>query len=294
MEPDEIEKYMKAGKIASDVRQWSMGLIKEGAPAIDVADKIEARILELGAHIAFPTNVCIGDVAAHYAPKLNDKTEIGGVVSIDLGVHVDGFIADTAYTVDLSGEYKKMLKANEAALSRAISLVKPGVSVCEIGRAVQETITGAGFRPIENLTGHEVKQYELHAGLSIPNVPVPYDRRIKEGMVIAIEPFATDGAGRIVEGKHAEIFSLIAGKPSRIPESRTLINLLQERHGLPFAAHWYAKRINPLKLTLAIQDILSRGALKAHPVLHEKEEGTVSQFEHTVMVTKDGCVVTTR
>jgi len=295
MEEKELNAYRTAGNISSKVREWSRSLVKEGANILELAEKIESRIKELGGGLAFPVNVCINDVTAHYTPNFKDKTLIheGDVISVDLGVHVDGFIADTAYTVDLSGDYEKMLEANEKALESAISLVKPGVSVSDIGAIVQKTITDAGYKPIENLTGHEVKQYDLHAGLSIPNIQVPYDWRIDEGMVLAIEPFATDGYGRVIESKNAEIFSLLNPKPIRLREARILLKEVEPRKELPFAERWFTKKINPLRLSLALRNLVSAEILRAYPILHEKEKGIVSQFEHTIIVTEDGCEVTT-
>jgi len=139
-----------------------------------------------------------------------------------------------------------------------------------------------------------VKRYDLHAGISIPNIEVPYDWKIKEGMVLAIEPFATDGYGRVIESKRAEIFSLLESRPTRMREARILLNEIEKRKKLPFAERWFAKKINPMKLSLILRDLVSNKILKAHPILHEKEKGIVSQFEHTMIVTEDGCEVTTR
>ena len=296
MEQKELEAYRKAGKIASEVREWSRELVKADAKILDVAEKVEARIIGLGGGLAFPVNVCINDVTAHYTPKYNDETRIvkTDVVSVDLGVHVDGYIADTAYTVDLSGKYGKMLSANQEALENAISLIKPGALVSEIGKSVHETLRAAGYKPIENLTGHEVKEYDLHAGISIPNIEVPYKWKLEEGMALAIEPFATDGFGRVVESKQAEIFSFLESRPTRNRDARNIIQEVAERKSLPFAERWLAKKIPPLRLGLAMRELVSNGTLKAYPILHEKEKGVVSQFEHTVIVTKDGCEVTTR
>ena len=296
MDEKELKSYRDSGKIAADVREWSRELITPDAKVLDIAENIEKKIIESGAEIAFPVNVCINDITAHYTPKFNDETVIkdDDVVTIDIGVHVDGYIADTAYTIDLSGNYSDLLDANKRALDNAISLVKPGASVADIGKVVWETLADAGFKPIENLTGHEVKQYELHAGLSIPNIHVTYEKTIEEGMVLAIEPFATNGYGKVIEARHAEIFSLIKKRPTRMREARILLKDIEKRKNLPFAERWFAGKINPMKLNLVIRDMVSHDILRAYPVLHEKEKGIVSQFEHTMIVTADGCEVTTR
>ncbi len=295
MDDRDLKAYREAGRIASGVKAWSRTLVKEGAGVLGIADKIESRIKEEGGGIAFPVNVCINDIAAHYAPSFQDRGIIQkeDVVTIDIGVHINGFIADTAYTLDLSGNYGRMLEANELALKNAISLIKPGTSVSDIGEIVQKTITDAGYKPIENLTGHEVKQYDLHAGLSIPNIRAPYDRELEEGMVIAIEPFATNGYGRVIESKKAEIFSFLEEKPTRMREARILLKEIEPIKEFPFAERWFAEKMNPLRMSLALRTLVAEKILEAHPVLHEKEKGIVSQFEQTVIVTGEGCEVTT-
>ncbi len=295
MDKEDRERYLRAGEIGRDVREWSKSLIKSGVSVLELADKIEKKIKDSGAGLAFPVNVCLNDITAHYAPKFNDETVIekDDVVTVDLGAHIDGFISDTAYTIDLSGEHKDLLKVNQEALEKAIEMVAPGVSVSDIGAAVQKTITDAGFKPIENLTGHEIKKYDLHAGLSVPNIRVPYDWRITEGMVLAIEPFATDGVGRVGESQHAEIYSLLEEKPVRMREARILLRELSARRKLPFAKRWFTEKINPMRLELVLRKMVSSGVLKKHPVLHENGGGFVSQFEHTMIVSSDGCEVTT-
>ncbi|MDD5112067.1 MAG: type II methionyl aminopeptidase [Candidatus Altiarchaeota archaeon] len=295
MESEELESYRKAGSIAKKVREWSKSMVKPGAKIFDIAEKIESKIIENGAGLAFPVNVCINDVTAHYTPKYNDALTLSGndVVSVDLGVHVDGFIADTAYSIDLGGKHGKLLETNKKALELVEGMIKPGVSVKDIGSSVYKLITDAGYKPIENLTGHEVKQYDLHAGMSIPNIPVPYDWKLEEGMVLAIEPFATDGYGRVVESRHANIYGFLESRPVRMPEARLLAKEVEARKKLPFAERWYAKKISPLKIPLAVQELIARNVIKTYPTLHEKEKGVVSQFENTMIVTKDGCEVIT-
>jgi len=295
METETLGSYRKAGKIASEALSFGAKLIKPGVKLLDVAEEIEKKVTDEGAGIAFPVNISLNDAAAHYTPKYADTAVFGGkdIVKLDVGVHVDGYIADTATTVDLSGKYGKMLDANRKALDEAIKLVKPGTSVSSIGETVQSILSAAGYKPIENLTGHELKQYDLHAGLSVPNIKVPYDWEIKEDMVLAIEPFATDGAGHVIESRNAEIYSVESERPLRLREARALMAEVSERQGMPFAARWYGKKISPLRLHLTLQQMVQIGILRAYPPLHDRAKGMVSQFEHTIIVTSDGCEVTT-
>jgi len=296
MDEHALECYRKAGKAASEVREWSRDVVKPGEKLLDVAEKIEAKITESGCGIGFPVNLAVNEVTAHYTPKIEDEAVFGesDVVSVDLGVHVDGYIADTAYTLDFSGRHTKMLEANELALERVIEAIKPGAAISELGRIVQDTLGEAGFKPIENLTGHEVMQYNLHAGFSIPNIPVSFERKVEEGMVLAVEPFATAGAGRVVESKQAEIYSLEEKKPIRMREARLILDEALKRGMLPFTGRWLVEKIPRLKLNLALLELIKCGAIKTYPTLHEVSGATVSQFEHTMIVTADGCEVTTK
>jgi methionyl aminopeptidase len=295
METEALESYRKAGKIASEALTSGAKLIKSGAKLLDVAESIEKKVTEAGAGIAFPVNISVNDAAAHYTPKFADTAVFApqDIVKLDVGVHVEGYIADTATTVDLSGKYGKMLEANRRALDEAIALVKPGTSVGRIGETVQRILTEAGYKPIENLTGHELKQYDLHAGLSVPNIKVPYDWEIQEGMVLALEPFATDGAGHVIESRNAEIYSVESEKPLRLREARAIIDEVSEREGMPFAARWLGGKISPMRLHLTLQQMVQLGVLRSYPPLHDRGKGAVSQFEHTLIVTSDGSEVTT-
>lgn len=289
-----LGEYRKAGKIAAEVREWSKKLIKPGAKAFDVAETIEEKITEKGAGLAFPCNVSLNDVAAHYTPFVKDDLTFKetDLVTIDLGAHMDGYISDTAYTIDLSGENGKLIEASDAALEAAISTVRAGVSVSDIGEAVEGAIRARGFRPIENLTGHQLLQYELHGPMAIPNIKVPFDKKLEEGQVFAIEPFATNGRGRVIEGNRTEIYSFLRPMPTRLAEGKKILQFAEERQGLPFCERWF-KDMNQFKLKMAMRELTQRGALHGYAVLHEAEKGLVSQTEHTVIVEKGGCSVTT-
>ncbi|MDI6730324.1 MAG: type II methionyl aminopeptidase [Candidatus Altarchaeum sp.] len=294
MEQQILDKYIEAGKIAKDVVNWSKNLIKRDAKILDIAEAIENRIKEKNAEIAFPVNISVNNIAAHSTPSWNDESVIGeDVVKIDLGTAVDGYIADTAYTIDLAGKYGKMLDANKAALENALKTLNAGVKISEIGKIVEKTIKSYTYKPIENLTGHQIDQYQLHAGLSIPNVDINSNRTLSEDMVIAIEPFVTDGVGSVIETNKYEIYSLIQIKPVRIAEERNLLKELETRKGMPFAKRWF-KAIPEIKLNLILQDMINRGIIRKHGIFREKGNGMISQFEHTAIITKDGAIITTQ
>ncbi|MEE9594721.1 MAG: type II methionyl aminopeptidase [Candidatus Hydrothermarchaeales archaeon] len=291
-----IEKYTKAGEIAAEVMEKGLKSIEVGAKLLDVAVLVEDSIREEGAHPAFPCNISVNDISAHYSPVAQDETTFkkGDLVKLDLGVHVDGYIADIAVTKNLGGD-EKLVKASVDALEAAIEMIKPGTKTNEVGAVVEETIKGAGFLPISNLTGHYLARWSLHGGTVIPNVRVRHGEEIKEGDVIALEPFATTGVGRVVDDPEAIIFRYIEDRPLRMMEARVLMKHIKENYStLPFAERWVSDLLPKLRLNMALRQLVSSRALYAYNILREKGRGIISQAEHTVIVTKDGCEVITR
>lgn len=293
------EKYRLAGRIAADARDYGVTLIKSGVSLLEVADKVESRILNSDADLAFPVNISINEIAAHYSPHHNDSHVFkkGDVVKLDVGAHIDGFIADTAITIEVeTNNYSELIKASSDALDTAIGLIKPDIDLSEIGRAIQETITSYGYKPIDNLTGHSLNQYILHAGTNIPNVYDTSRRNIaKTDDVFAIEPFASTGAGHVIQGKGSNIYicnKSFRSKFVRNNKYKVLYNrLLNEYKTLPFAERWSQKIFKNNDIILSKLSFL--GLIKHYPQLVDAKKGIVSQKEHTVIITEDGCEVIT-
>lgn len=285
-----LEKYREAGRILKIVRAEAVEMVKVGNTLLQVADFVENRTIELGGKPAFPCNISRNQEAAHATPKIGDIDVFGkDMVKLDLGVHVDGYIADSAVTVDLSGN-SDILKASEEALAAAIDLAKPGISTGEIGATIENSIRSYGLNPITNLTGHGLSQYEAHDDPAVPNRHVEGGTILKEGDVLAIEPFATDGAGYVHDGNWAEIYSIVRKKPVRMPAVRNVLKQAEEYRELPFAKRW----IESDRLDFALLQLEKAGILHSYPVLLESTGGIVSQAEHTIIITQDGCEVTTK
>ncbi|MEE8402733.1 MAG: type II methionyl aminopeptidase [Candidatus Hydrothermarchaeaceae archaeon] len=292
---DGEDQYKKAGKIAAGVMEEGLKMIEPGAKLLDVANAVEALIDEKGAKPAFPVNISVNAVAAHYSPDAWDESTFKDtdLVKLDIGVHLDGYIADIAKSKGPS-ESSKLIRASEEALQTAIDAIKPGVMTNDVGAAIEDTIKGYGFKPVSNLTGHMLRQWNLHGGIIIPNVNTRHGDLIEEGQVFAVEPFATDGAGRVVDEGNAIIFKYLADRPIRMRAGRNILKYVKANFGtLPFAERWIAHLMPRLKLNHAMRQLISAKALYAYHILREKEHGTVSQAEHTVIVTKDGCEITT-
>ena len=287
-----LENYRRAGVILVEVRKEATGLIKDGGSLLEVAEFVENNIREKGGAPAFPCNISRNEEAAHATPSIDDQTVFGkdNLVKLDIGVHIDGYIADSAVTVDLSGSYDGLVKAAEAALDEAIKIIRDGVSTIEIGEVIGNTIKERGYKPVVNLSGHGLSRYDSHAPPTIPNVKYEHGVTLHENNVVAIEPFATDGGGKVVESGNAEIFSLIKPKPIRMREAKKLLDEIKNYQGLPFAKRWLPRE----RLELALRTVETAGILRDYPVLREEEKGMVSQAEHTVIIKKDGCEVITK
>ncbi len=284
-----IEKYRRAGKILSGVRAEAAKKVVEGANLLSVAEFTENLIREKGGEPAFPVNISRNDEAAHSTPSFNDKSVFGkDMVKLDIGVHIDGYIADTAVTVDLSGN-PELVKAAESALGEAIKFIHAGVNTSDIGGVIDDTISSFGFKPITNLTGHGLAQYIQHAPPSIPNKRMPHGVVLEDGDIVAIEPFATNGGGKIHDAGNAEIYHIVSDRPVRHPSARTLLQEIGKYKTLPFAKRWLGERVD-----FAIVQLVRAGVIQPYPILKEIKGGLISQAEHTIIVTQDGCEVITK
>jgi len=296
-----IKKLLEAGRIASEARDFGARIAEPGRRASEVCERVENLMVERGAKPAFPCNISINEVAAHYTPSIGVDAEIpeGGVVKIDVGAHVDGFIADTAVTVDLSGGHSKLLEASQDALWAVERILRPGVNLFDIGRTIYAAMKRKGFRPIRNLYGHTIGRYLVHSGVSIPNYPErrAIAVRLKPPQLFAIEPFATNGRGHVVESSITSIYSYNDRKP-RVPlgpvEERVLDFITREYRTLPFTPRWLRCIARGEEVLLAVRGLALKGLLESYPVLVEAGHGLVAQFEHTYLMLKDRIIVTTR
>lgn len=281
-----IDKWRKAGKIAAEALEYGRTLIKNGANIREVCDKIDSKIIALGAKPAWPSQVGLDATAAHYTPDPSDDTLFdNNLVCLDVGAQVDGYVGDNAVSVDLSGKYSDIIKASKEALSNVSKLVAPGVSLGELGRCIQETIESYNLQPVKNLCGHGISRFTIHDKPSIPNYDTKDKRALQGNQIIAIEPFATNGAGMIYEADAGNLFALVQKKPVRSPFSKEVLNFIEKEYGpFPFTTRWLVKQFGAGKTNLALKDLLNAGCLHEHPPLIEKAKGMVAVFENTFFV----------
>jgi len=283
---ENIEKWRKAGKIAAEALAYGKGLIKNGAIIREVCDKVDQKVIDLGALPAWPTQAGLDSTAAHATPDPDDdKVFDNQLVCLDVGAHIDGCIGDNAVSVDLSGKYSDLIKASEAALQAAIGTIRVGVPLSEIGKAIQETIQGYDLVPVRNLSGHALNEYIIHDKPSIPNFDTGDETVLEKGQIIAIEPFTTNGAGMIYEVDKGNIFSLVNPKPVRSPFAREILNFIADSYtNLPFTTRWLSKEFGLGKTNLAIRELTRLNIVHAYPPLIEKNKGMVAVAEKTILV----------
>lgn len=278
-----MKDWIKAGEIASEALEYGKNLIKKDKSVLEIVENVEAKIFQLGGKPAFPTNISLNEIAAHYSPVKEDfSIREQDIVKLDVGVHVNGAIGDNAVTV---GNNKELIEASREALNEAIKIIQIGTKLRNIGKVIDNTISSYGFNSIKNLTGHSIDIYEQHAGLSIPNYDNGDDFELKKGMVIAIEPFATTGIGMIEEGKDSGIYKLEKIKNVRTQISREILNfIVDEYKTLPFTKRWLLKKFPEFKVNFALNNLEKERIISNYRQLPEKSKGVVSQAEHTLMI----------
>lgn len=293
---EQLEKWKKAGKLARNALHFGKELIEEGKPMLEVTEEIEKYVFDNGGELAFPTNLAVNNVGAHWTPssKTVKKFQKADLVKLDVGVHIDGYIGDNALTVEIGTEnYRKLIDTSREALNAAIEVAGPGINVGMIGYAVQTTIENRGYKPIANLTGHGIKRYNLHSGISVPNVKENGGAVLKPGDIIAIEPFVTDGAGRVGGKRNSNIYHVRQIRNIRDEKAAKMIDEIQNRYkGLPFAERWL-HRIQKNDATNSLTKLMRSGIVSYYPILDELGKGMVAQSEHTVLITNSGSEVLT-
>lgn len=290
MQKEIFEKYEKARSISDSVVLFTKPLVKENTLALNVAEKIENKIKELGGAPAFPVNISINENAAHYTPDINDPLVFkeNDLVKIDIGIHVDGYIWDRAFTMCIGKKTHPLIEAAERALKESMKLIKPGVKIFEISEAVESTLEGLGFNPVRNLCGHGLDQYNQHARFSIPNGRNNIQDELQPNQALAMEVFSTDGVGWIKDSTPVLIFGYVQDKPVRLMEARQILQAAKtDFNKLPFAKRWLTKLklpISPFKIDMALKQLLDVEALREFPVLREESGGIVAQAEETIIL----------
>jgi methionyl aminopeptidase len=286
-----------SGKIAARVLSEISTEIEPGKKIIKICALAENRIKEYGGTPAFPFNVSINHIAAHSTSPRGDRSEIPefGLVKLDVGVHVDGYITDTARTLDIDGTLEGFVSATDDALTDAIDLMQPGVELGDIGHAIEKVIKEYGLVPVKNLSGHNLEKFRLHGGKIVPNIKKRGVGTIEVGEYYAIEPFATSGTGTVIDSEYVYIFANTGLDEPLEGTTEKLRKYLRDKYGpLQFALRWIGTSSKNVDLVEEIKTLLKARAIRGYPMQIEKKGRPVSQTEHTVYISEDGPIVLTK
>ncbi len=294
----QIQDYVKAGKIASEVRENVRKKNWVGKTVFEICEEVESEIIKRGAKCAFPVNASINEVAAHYTAEPNDQKTIADtdLVKIDLGAQINGYIADTAVTVCYDPQFDNLVQAAEDALSNAMSMIKIGVKASDVGRTIEKTIKQYGCKPIVNLSGHSLDQYTIHAGKSIPNIWSIGTFSLSGNNAYACEPFVTtdQGLGFVREGKTKNIYAMVSRKKTKNEQADKLLDFIWENFNmLPFALRWIVKKWDEREARELLEVLVKKKVVHSYPVLIEANGQRVAQAEHTFIPTENGVTITT-
>ena len=294
----QLEDYLKAGKIAGEVRENVRKKNWIGSTLAEICEYVESEIIKRGAKCAFPVNTSVNEVAAHYTAEPNDSKTVSDtdLVKIDLGAQINGYIADTAVTVNYDAQYDSLVQAAENALQSAMSMIKVGVKSKDVGRKIQNTIMDMGFKPIANLSGHSLDQYTIHAGKTVPNMWTIGSFSFSENEAFACEPFVTtkNALGFVRNGKIKNIYALVSRKKTKDDEADKLLEYIWNNFNmLPFALRWIVKEWEEKEARKMLDFLIKKKVVKAYAILVEANGKTVAQAEHTFIPTQTGVTVTT-
>lgn len=283
MDPEKKKHYVEAGEVIQKARKRAREVAEPGTNLKVIAEDIEGLIRDEGLEPAFPVNLSIDDEAAHYTPSQDEGRVLkqDDVLKIDIGAHSEGYIADTALTVNPSGSDQEIIDEVEQVLEAALEFLEPGKTLGEFGRFVQSQVDDE-YEVVRNLTGHYLGRYTQHAGVSIANVDNASSHEFKEGDAVAIEPFITTGSGRIKNGKPGNIYKLESDRNVRGRTERQLLGEIKNFQGLPFTTRWLSDYSGRKKM--AMKKLVQSGVVNSYEVLNEVNGGVVAQAEHTVLV----------
>jgi len=295
---EELEKFRLSGKILRETREEMRNFVKENIPIIDVCEQAEGLIRKKGGKPAFPVNVSIDEVAAHYTSPPDDKSTIpaGSTVKVDIGVQVDGYVTDTAFTAAFSPEGRSMTATAEYTLKTVIENIHGEMALGNIGALAENAIKNRGFKPISNLTGHSVGRYLIHAGTSIPSISGYNPHKVKAGEVYAIEPFVTlpEAIARVDDTPQTTIYRFLKSKSLKTDAAKKLAKYIETNfRTLPFAERWLIGIAPKEQHKAAFKELLSSKSIMSYPVFVEASKKPVAQAEHTLLIKEEGCEVLT-
>ncbi|KAJ9642462.1 Methionine aminopeptidase 2 [Coniosporium tulheliwenetii] len=310
MNNDFLTEYRQGAEVHRQVRQWAQKNIKPGQTLTEIAEGIEDSVRALTGHqgleegdnirggMGFPTGLSINHCAAHYTPNAGNKMVLGekDVMKVDFGVHFNGRIVDSAFTLAFDPMYDNLLAAVKDATNAGVREAGIDVRMCDIGAAIQEVmesyeveINGQTHpvKAIRNLNGHNIGQYNIHGGKSVPIVKGGDQTKMEEGEVFAIETFGSTGKGYVRDDMETSHYAKKEDAPKvalRVSSAKTLLNSITKNFGtLPFCRR-YLDRLGHEKYLLGLNNLVQSGIVEAYPPLCDVKGSYTAQYEHTILL----------
>jgi len=316
VQESQYENLREAAEAHRIVRQWAKSWIKPGMKMIDIADTIETSLRKtldvdgLKRSIAFPTGLSLNHVAAHYTPNAGDTRVLQetDVLKVDIGLQVNGWIVDSAFTMAFDPMYDPLLQTVREATNAGVKAAGIDVRLCEVGEAIEEVMTSGevtiGKRthqivPIRNLMGHSLGVYTIHAGKSVPCIKGSGDQtKMEEGDLFAIETFGSTGHGFVNDDMEISHFMkaphLPPGGIRGGPKAKELYNFINKNYStLAFARRWL-DQAGITRYAIALKNLTDCGAVNPYPPLVDAEGSFTAQFEHTLCLKPSGKEVFSR
>jgi len=303
---DKWNDYRQAAEAHRQTRQFMHEYIQPGKSMIDIVETLEATsrkmigVNGLKAGLAFPTGCSLNHCAAHYTPNAGDKTvlQYNDVCKIDFGTHVNGCIIDSAFTVAFNPKYDILKEAVKDATNTGIRTA--GIDVClnEVGAAIQEAmesyeieLDGKTYpiKPIQNLCGHSIGPYQIHAGKTVPQVDNGDTTRMEENEVFAIETFGSTGVGSIEEDDELshymidyDSFNEHVALPTT--KAKRLLHVIKDNFStLAFCRRWL-DRIGEERYSYPLKQLCNAGIVEPYPALSDIKGCYTAQYEHTILL----------
>ncbi|KAI1497809.1 methionine aminopeptidase 2-like protein [Biscogniauxia marginata] len=307
---DFLSDYRQAAETHRQVRQWAQKNIKPGQTLTEIANGIEDSVRRLVGHdglsegdaivagMGFPTGLNLDRITAHYSPNLGNKTVLqqSNVMKVDIGVHVNGRIVDSAFTMAFDPMYDNLLAAVKDATNTGVREAGIDMRLGELGSYIQETmesyeceINGTTYpiKSIRNLTGHTILPYSIHGTKSVPIVKSNDTTKMEEGDVFAIETFGSTGNGYVHDEGEVSHYALRSDAPKvdlRLSSAKSLLSVIKKNFStIPFCRR-YLDRLGQEKYLLGLNNLVQSGIVEDYPPLVDKKGSYTAQFEHTILL----------
>ncbi|CAM1506199.1 Fc.00g058400.m01.CDS01 [Cosmosporella sp. VM-42] len=309
---DFLQNYRKAAEVHRQARQWVQETVKPGHTLLDIAEGIEDSVRALLGHagrepgdgvkagMGFPTGLCLNHQTAHYTPNPGQKDVMlqqQDVMKVDFGVHINGWIIDSAFTMAFDPTYDNLLAAVKDATNSGIKATGIDVRICDVSAAIQEAmesyeveIRGKTYpvKAVRNISAHNIHHYRIHGGKSIPFIKNSNQTKMEEGEVFAIETFGTTGRGLLRDDVGIYGYGLNHDVPltASLPlvSAKRLHKTIRENFGTLVFCRRYLDRLGVEKYLAGMNCLVSNGIVEAYEPLADIKGSYSAQFEHTLLL----------